>query len=84
MTNYFGSCQAMLDAGITDPESQAGKDFCTDHCPYPDCILFGTKKYGSWKGRKARIARLHKRGRTPKEIAEILDISISTVYNHLR
>lgn len=75
----------MLDAGITDPENNAGKEFCTEHCPYPDCVLFGTKHYrDKIMDRKGIITRLHKKGRTPKEIAETLGISVRIVYRNLK
>ncbi|GAG84881.1 unnamed protein product [marine sediment metagenome] len=33
-------CQAMIDAGIEDPDSREGARFCTDKCPYDFCIVF--------------------------------------------
>ena len=83
--NYYGPCQAMLDAGITDPESYEGKHFCTEHCPYPVCV-FDTKErvQRKKKSQKVNIARLHKKGRTVKEIAEILNLSLGTVYKYLK
>ena len=39
MNNRHLVCPAMVDADITDAESQAGKDFCMEQCPYPKCIV---------------------------------------------
>ena len=41
-------CETMRSVGIDDPESQVGKDFCVNGCPYPSgCILL---KRGPHKG----------------------------------
>lgn len=39
--NNLMRCQALVDAGIVNPDSQEGIDFCIDKCPYPDkCEIF--------------------------------------------
>lgn len=32
-------CPAMIEAGIINPGSQEGIDFCVHWCPYPKCIV---------------------------------------------
>lgn len=76
----------MLDAGIISAKSQEGKDFCTKQCPYPDCILFDTKKEKTWfknRSRKTNIIQLSKKGKTLQEIADTLRISVGTVQRYL-
>lgn len=71
-------CQAMRAAGITNVESQEGKDFCTE-CPYPTCVLFGDVK-----GRVETVLSLHHQEKTLPEIADTLGVSRSTVIRDLR
>ena len=32
-------CAAMIDAGVYDPESKDGIDFCVNFCPYEYCVV---------------------------------------------
>jgi CRP-like cAMP-binding protein len=77
-------CPAMLEAGILDPNSQKGIDFCTDKCPYDRCIVFestlGIRKH---KVRATEANRLKAQGLEPHEIAEKLGITKRTVYRLL-
>lgn len=38
--NALKRCAAMVEAGVADPTTQDGIDFCTEKCPYEDCIVF--------------------------------------------
>lgn len=69
-------CQAMIDAGIADPNSQRGIDFCTE-CPYPRCILFDTSKKPNLRSKQVKL--MQARGMTNREIAKELGVSIRTV-----
>lgn len=85
--SYYGPCQAMLDAGITDPESKAGKDFCTKSCPYPDdCIMVPSEEKirSRRKSKRASAIRFKRKGMTLKEIAKELKVSVSTVQHYLK
>ena len=79
-------CDAMKEAGITDPESMAGIEFCLD-CPYPSgCIVLeDTPEKTIERAGKVNIAKfLSNRGKNNKEIAEILGVSRRTVQRYLR
>ena len=85
---YKKRCPAMIDAGIDDPESEEGKTFCTESCPYERCIVFehlaeenpaNVRK----KIRAAEAKRLEKLGKLNEEIASILRVSVRTVERYL-
>ncbi len=80
-------CTAMVRASITDPESQAGIEFCTDCCPYSYCVIFEGKS-SSRRVRqegKITIARdLMTHDVSVDDIALILDVSQRTVKRYLR
>lgn len=76
-------CEAMLTAGITSPESNDGKQFCVEHCPYPCCIV--AESVHSFRAntrrataRKAMIKMLA-HWMTVNEIASYMGISSRTV-----
>jgi len=76
----------MIEAGITDPESLAGKRFCTHKCPYDHCVI-AEPKITSPKVRtmlQKRAAKLlHANGKTIQEIADELQIGYYTIRNYL-
>jgi len=79
-------CPAMVAAGIGDPESQAGKDFCTKQCPYEKCIVFESKGGTSTLRRDERAAKakeLLSEGLYVKDIAARLGVSVRTVERYL-
>lgn len=76
-------CPAMKEAGITDPDSYEGIQFCTKHCPYPDCIAFSGGA-DIIKMREDEAKRLKTNGYSIARIAKELRISRSTVENYLR
>jgi len=80
-------CLAMIEAGIEDPESQAGKDFCTEQCPYPNgCIVLEFGRSISSLRRDKRIARAKEmaaRGRSVEDIAKDLGASIRSIQRYL-
>jgi hypothetical protein len=79
-------CDAMVEAGIIDPNSQSGIDFCTN-CPYPeDCVLFadGLKKVRARTGyRVMRAKKLLDSGRTIEDIADIMGKSQRQIARYL-
>ena len=85
---YFKNriCPALKRAKITNPESQAGIDFCTESCPYPECIVFeGNTLYKIEITReKTKAKKLQKKGMTAEEIAAVLGKSIRTVEKYLK
>lgn len=80
-------CQAMVDAGIEDPESQDGKDFCTEKCPYPNgCIVFEYGRGISSLRRDKRVARAREMAAESypnKDIAQELRVSVRSVERYL-
>lgn len=42
----------MIRAGIYDPESKEGIDFCLNYCPYDCCVVFEREE--AKRARKAR------------------------------
>ena len=39
------ACDVMIKHGITDPDCQDGIDFCTEHCPYKECVVTNPGNY---------------------------------------
>ena len=90
-------CKALADAGIKEPETQEGIDFCTTKCPYPACIASARslkqieegfeekpKRIVKAEKRSDKIIRLYKEGLTKNEIAEAVGAEKSTVLRHIR
>ena len=81
-------CQAMIDAGITDPESRDGIDFCVNNCPYEKgCILFDKETSPSIP--LARVIkttfakRLSEHGVSTRDIALIMRCDKRTIQRYL-
>ncbi|MCK9597432.1 MAG: hypothetical protein M0R06_00250 [Sphaerochaeta sp.] len=76
-------CRAMIDAGIVEPESQQGKNFCTGSCPYDRCILFEpVPREASLI--KLLICRLHEEHISIKDISIITERNERTIKRYLR
>ena len=76
----------MIEAGIKDPESQEGIDFCLNHCPYDRCIVFEAEKSSATTrrdDRKARAWELYSKGYSRKEIAVIVGKSERSIERYL-
>jgi len=84
--NYFGPCEAMQKAGITDPDSDAGKAFCTESCPYDKCVLFEPNSNIKKIDPKVveQIFKLRAKGMAYPEIAYKLGISERSVFKYLK
>jgi len=86
---FLEPCSAMLEAGIEDPESQSGIDFCTDSCPYDYCVMEEKRIQNRPRDiqsqlRRSKAITLNKQGKTTTEIANILGITKRTVNAYLR
>jgi hypothetical protein len=86
-------CQAMIDAGITDPESREGIQFCTgakdeeSRCPYDSCIIAGDGRALTSERavRKSVLAKeLFYKGVSRVDIALMMDTDIKTIGRYLR
>ena len=80
-------CKAMIDAGIYDPESKDGIDFCVNFCPYEYCVVLDYKVTACQLKRrgKANFARdLKGHGVSVDDIALILDVQLRTVMRYLK
>jgi len=79
-------CQPMLDAGIKNPDSQVGIDFCIKcsekKCVFDDIVL-GPKKVRA-VSRKSRAIELTRKGLSPKEISRILGVGSRAVQRYLK
>ncbi len=76
-------CPAMIDAGIENPESKAGKDFCTEECPYDRCIEMERTR-GESAGirreeRQKKALKLLDEGFSIKEVAAKLNLGDRTI-----
>jgi len=81
-----GICPAMRRAGIKDPESKEGIDFCTNQCPYDRCIVFEESPLSPRKQKSIRVAetrRLLNEGYDIGEIANKLGVNLRTVRSYL-
>jgi len=76
-------CEAMEGAGITNPESQEGKDFCTKKCPYNKCIVYESRGPAKTNKRVSHARTLKSVGYSVEGIAKMLDISVRTVQRYL-
>jgi len=83
---YYRICPALKKAKITDPDSQEGIDFCTEKCPYPDCIaVTGTTLSQIRQAEeKHRAKQLQKKGMSNQEIARRIGKSARTVDRYLK
>lgn len=80
-------CQAMRDAGIEDPESKAGINFCVTRCPYEKgCVVFDNVPTERDELRKMMIVfakRMYSRGVSVKDISLILRKTTRTIQRYL-
>ena len=76
----------MAKAGVYDPESKEGIEFCTQYCPYPYCIVFESKLPKKDAAQLLRkVAKdLHAQGIGTKDIAVILGKSYHTIRGYLK
>lgn len=81
-------CRAMIDAGVRDPCSSEGINFCVTQCPYTDgCVLFeqgGTRKKEQKNLIKGFARRLHSHGVSVVDVSLILHKSERTVQRYLK
>ena len=75
-------CPAMRKAGIKDPQSQEGIDFCVNDCPFPDCLVTGG--YSKKHERDERIRQMFYNGMKVKEIAQNIGVHERTVQRALK
>jgi len=72
----LGVCPAMREAGITNPESQQGKDYCVECCPHDRCIVVEPvvrrNKKAKMEEAMLRAQELRKQGLALREIAKRL------------
>ena len=76
----------MIDAGIEDPNSQEGIDFCVNKCPYDVCIAFELGRGTSKLRRELRVAvvkEMQSRGVSVGYIASRIGVSVRTVRRYL-
>ena len=80
-------CEAMRIAGVDDPESQEGIDFCVNQCPYnDDCIAMTPVVEGMYVTTvlRANTAKeLMRRGMSHEDIAKTMGVTTKTVYRLL-
>jgi len=80
----------MIEAGITDPNSQEGIDFCVNHCPYEEgCIvmegrLTQTSTRLRREANKRKVWALWQAGFSVKEIAHKMGVHSSSVHKYIR
>ena len=77
-------CKEMNDTGITDPNSQAGINFCVDKCPHPYCIVVEKVKTGKPLENWYEARKLNKQGMSIRDIARKLKIHAKTVAGYLK
>ena len=79
-------CEAMGRANITDPESQAGINFCTASCPYTFCVLAEKEKLHELvrKDRLTKSLELHNKGVSIIDIALIFNVKKETIQGWIR
>jgi len=73
----------MEKAGIKDPESQEGIDFCINDCPFPDCLITGGSSHIKKAERDERIKQMFYNGMKVNEIAQEVGTHERTVQRAL-
>jgi len=77
-------CQAMIDAGIEDPESQAGIYFCTSQCPYDECIAVeSSPREIRASSNVVRARELRQAGYSTLQIAYLMNKAQRTIERYL-
>ena len=80
-------CAAMVDAGVYDPESKDGIDFCVNYCPYDHCVVLEHRRTASQLRRSERACFAQKLWRhrvSVDDIALILGVSARNVRRYLK
>ncbi len=80
-------CDAMADAGVTNPESQSGIDFCTSKCPYDHCVVMEPMITSQNLVRITNIRwakELRTQGMLIKDIAIRIGVTPHTISTYLR
>ena len=80
-------CEAMVEAGVYDPEKREGIDFCVNHCPYTFCVVMENDETIAQrkKRRNSDLAiRLRVHRVTIEDIALILHASSRNVHRWLK
>ncbi len=88
-------CLAMIEAGIEDPDSEEGAQFCAgdrhglveSQCPYPVCVVFetlGVNRVAIARERRRVARQLHIHGVSVDDIALILDRKPVTIRHYFR
>ena len=78
-------CPEMIIAGINDPDSQAGIDFCIESCPYDYCVMLETIKKSLRYAESIRIEKgVRVRGVSLDDIALVLRKSKGSVRGYLK
>ena len=85
MSTVYNRCQAMKDAGIKNPESQKGKEFCTNHCPYDKCVVYEyeDKRAANLLARANRAKDLIAMGYSVEAIAKMMKKDKRTIERYL-
>jgi hypothetical protein len=73
----------MIDAGIDNPESQEGIDFCLE-CPYPECVVGKGSGYEKRIRRQSKAVSMLKSGISTSDIASSLGISVRQVERYTK
>lgn len=79
-------CPAMITAGIDDPNSRKGIDFCI-RCPYPNCVVFEDRRSRSIDRRNVRVDKaksLKANGYSMRDIAKELGLKTVTIERYLK
>ena len=84
-SGVYRICQAMIEAGITDPNSQEGIGFCVNKCPYKEgCIVMESGKTSVHKQERMRRAwALLDKGHSIAETASIMNLSYYTIQRYI-
>lgn len=94
-SNSARRCQAMIDAGIENPDSIEGALFCAgsrddsikSRCPYEYCVVFehpATSKTRQVNAKAQFVKNLRSHGVSLEDIALILHTSMRTAQRYLK
>jgi len=79
-------CQALIDAGIINPESKEGIKFCVNKCPYEFCVVMEQAKVANrmkLKGMEDFAKACYRAGVSQEDIGLILGRGKYTIRKYI-
>lgn len=77
-------CKEGKEAGILNPESRKGIDFCINKCPYPDGCIVLEQPAGRQSYKQKRLEAVRKLGSpSALDVSKMFGVSLRTAQKYL-